>query len=113
MTSQQRVYLALFVVGTVAPYAAFVPWVIENGLDISRMIDELFANRVSTFFALDVVASTLVLWAFIAFEGRRARVRHTWAPVLASLTIGVSAALPLFLYLRESARAAPNAPPAL
>lgn len=28
---------------------------------------------------------------------------HTWAPVLASLAIGVSAGLPLFLYLRESA----------
>jgi hypothetical protein len=67
------------------------------------LIEELFANRASTFFALDVIVSAIVLWVFIAFETSRTRMRHAWAPVLVSLTVGVSAALPLFLYLRESA----------
>jgi hypothetical protein len=48
-----------------------------------------------------VVVSTLVLWTFVAVQGRRDGVRHLWAPILASLTVGVSFGLPLFLYLRE------------
>ena len=35
-------------------------------------------------------------------EGRRARVRHLWAPVAATLAVGVSLGLPLFLYMRET-----------
>ena len=101
--SRKSAYLLLFVIGTVVPYLSFVPWVIDHGLDISRMLQELFANRISAFFALDVIVSTIVLWVFIAFEGAKRGVRHTWAPVVASLTIGVSAGLPLFLYLRETA----------
>jgi predicted exporter len=101
--ARKHVYFALFIIGTVVPYLSFVPWVIDHGLDISLMMEQLFANRVSAFFALDVVVSALVLWIFIAFEGHRKGVRHTWAPVAASLVIGVSAGLPLFLFLRESA----------
>ena len=96
-------YLVLFVIGTVVPYLSFVPWVMDHGFDISRMVEELFANRISAFFGLDVVISALALWVFISFEGRRAGVKHTWAPILASFVIGVSAGLPLFLFLRESA----------
>ena len=96
-------YLVLFVIGTVVPYLSFVPWVMDHGFDISRMVEELFANRISAFFGLDVVVSAIVLWVFIAFEGQRKGVRHTWAPILASFVIGVSAGLPLFLFLRESA----------
>lgn len=96
-------YLALFVLGTVVPYLSFVPWVMDHGFDISLMVEELFANRISAFFALDVVISALVLFVFVSFEGRRAGVRHTWAPIIATLAIGVSAGLPLFLFLRESA----------
>ena len=101
--SRKHLYLALFIVGTVVPYLSFVPWVMDHGFDISRMMEELFANRVSAFFALDVIVSAVVLWVFIAFEGQRTGVRHTWAPIAASLAIGVSAGLPLFLFLRESA----------
>ena len=101
--SRKSLYLALFVIGAVLPYLSFVPWVMDHGLDISRLVEELFANRISAFFGLDVIVSSMVLWAFVAFEGTRAGVRHTWAPIVASLTIGVSAGLPLFLFFRESA----------
>jgi len=101
--SRKFVYLTLCIVGTVVPYLSFVPWVLDHGFDISRMVEELFANRISAFFGLDVIVSTLVLWAFVAFEGHRLGVRYRWAPIVASLLIGVSAGLPLFLFLRESA----------
>jgi hypothetical protein len=100
--SRKHVYFALFALGTIVPYLSFVPWVMDHGVDISLMVEELFANRISAFFGLDVIVSAIVLWVFVAFEGRRAGVHHTWAPIAASLTIGVSAGLPLFLFLRES-----------
>jgi hypothetical protein len=101
--SRKYVYLMLFIVGTIVPYLSFVPWVIDHGLDISLMVEELFANRIGAFFGLDVIVSSLVLWAFIGFEGQRSAVRHTWAPIVASLLVGVSAGFPLFLFMRESA----------
>ena len=100
--SRKFVYLALCIVGTVVPYLSFVPWLLDHGLDISLMVDELFANRISAFFGLDVVVSTIVLWVLVNWEGRRVGVKNLWAPVFASLLMGVSAALPLFLFMRES-----------
>ena len=99
--TRRYVYLALFILGTIVPLAAFIPWVMDHGLDISRMVDELFVNRISAFFGLDVIVSTMVLWIFVNWEGRRAGVPQ-WPAVIASLLIGVSSALPLFLFLRES-----------
>ena len=100
--SRKAIYFLLFVVGAVVPYLAFIPWLIDHGVDVPLMAEQLFANRVSAFFALDVIVSAIVLWVFVAFEGRQKGVSHTWAPIAASLAIGVSAGLPLFLYLRES-----------
>ncbi|MGH9860289.1 MAG: DUF2834 domain-containing protein, partial [Candidatus Acidiferrales bacterium] len=40
----------------------------------------------------------------VAVEGRRAGVKHLWAPIVANLAVGVSLGLALFLYMymRES-----------
>jgi hypothetical protein len=43
-----------------------------------------------------------VLWVFIFAEGRRLGMRHFWAYVIANLTVGVSLALPMFLFYRET-----------
>lgn len=98
--TRKYVYLALFLVGTIVPYLAFVPWVLDHGFDISRLVEELFVNRISAFFGLDVIISTIVFWVFMTWEGKRVGV-PLWPPIIASLTIGVSSALPLFLFLRE------------
>jgi hypothetical protein len=99
--SPRWAYLLLCLLGTLLPCSQFVPWLIEHGLDLPLFFRELFANRIGGFFGLDVFVSTAVLWTFIALEGRRLSVRHLWAPVVASLTVGVSLGLPLFLYLRQ------------
>jgi hypothetical protein len=98
----KSVYLLLCFLGTALPYAQLVPWLLEHGLDLRLFFAELFANRIGGFFGMDVIVSAVVLWIFVATEGRRVGVRHRWAPVAATLTVGVSLGLPLFLYLRES-----------
>ena len=97
----KAVYLLLCVVGTVLPYWQFIPFLQEHGLDLRALVQQLFANHASSFFTLDVVVATVVLWVFVAVDGRRTGVRHLWAPIAASLAVGVSLGLPLFLFLRE------------
>jgi len=58
-------------------------------------------NRISAFFGMDVLASAVVLVAFMRVESRRLKIPRRWLPVLAVLTVGVSLGLPMFLYMRE------------
>jgi hypothetical protein len=97
----KTVYLVLCVVGTVLPYAQFVPWLAENGPDLPLFFRQLFANRVGGFFGMDVFVSTAALLVFSFAEGGRLAIRYRWLPAAAALTVGVSLGLPLFLYLRE------------
>jgi hypothetical protein len=104
--SARSLYLALCVVGTALPYWFLLPFLQEHGLDVPLLVGELFARPVSAFFGVDVIVSSVVLWLFVFTEGPRHGVRHLWAPILANLAVGVSLGLPLFLYMRELARAA-------
>jgi hypothetical protein len=96
------IYLVLALIGLILPYSQFIPWIIENhALNIPLFMRDLFANRISAFFALDVIVSAIVLLSFIQSEGRRLRMRLLWLPTLGTLFVGVSLGLPLFLYLRQ------------
>jgi hypothetical protein len=94
-------YLVCCVLGLLLPYSQFVPWLLEHGLNITLFLRELFANRISAFFAIDVIVSALVLIWFVQSEGKRLRVRLVWLPIVGTLVVGVSFGLPLFLFLRE------------
>lgn len=94
-------YLGLCIVGTILPYSQFIPFLREHGLDLSLFFQQLFANKISAFFGLDVIVSSLVLWVFIYSEGARLRMRRLWVYVACNLLVGVSLALPLFLLMRE------------
>ncbi|HEV3418709.1 MAG TPA: DUF2834 domain-containing protein [Candidatus Acidoferrum sp.] len=97
----KTIYLLLCIVGFAAPYAAFLPWLAEHGPDGRLFLQHLFANRISAFFALDVFVSAVVLLRFSALESDRLRLPGRWIVLAATLLVGVSLGLPLFLYLRE------------
>lgn len=97
----KTIYLVLCVVGLVLPYWQFLPWVAANGLHLPLFFQQLFANRIGGFFGMDVLVSSAVLVVFMRAENARVATRGRWWPVLALLTVGVSLALPLFLYMRE------------
>lgn len=97
----KSLYLTLCILGLVVPYAEFIPWVIQHGLNLPLFIRELFANRIGAFFGMDVLVSAVVLIVFSRIEGRRIGFRHRWLVIVAVLTVGVSLGLPRFLYLRE------------
>jgi hypothetical protein len=97
----KTIYLALCFIGTLLPYWQFIPWVMQHGLNLPLFARELFANRIGAFFGMDVLVSAGVLIVFMRVESARVKVPHRWLPVLAVLTVGVSLALPMFLYMRE------------
>ena len=100
---RKNVYLLLCFLGIGLPYSQVVPWLLQSGLNLPLFWQQLMANRVSAFFAADVLVSAISLLAFIRAEPFQ-RGFHRWLPIVAVLTVGVSLGLPLFLYFRESGK---------
>jgi Protein of unknown function DUF2834 len=96
------IYLVLCIAGVILPYSQLIPFLREHGLDLPLFFQQLFANRVSGFFGMDVIVSSLTLWVFVYSEGTRLKMRHLWVCVVGSLLVGVSLGLPLFLLMRQS-----------
>ena len=56
----KRLWLLMCVVGTVAPYAMFVPWALKNGLDMRLLINQA-RPPIAAFAWLDVAISAVVV----------------------------------------------------
>src|SRR5437016_7880868 len=95
-------YLVFCLIGLLLPYSQFIPWIMEHhALNMPLFIRDLFANRISAFFAVDVIVSAIVLISFVRIEGTRLGIRLLWLPILATFFVSVSLALPMFLYLMQ------------
>jgi hypothetical protein len=97
-------YLITAILGLLLPYAFFVPFLAENGLNVPLIFQEMFANRIAGFFSTDVIVSSIVFWGFLLSEGRRFAMKNLWVYISLNLLVGVSLALPVFLYVREGKR---------
>jgi len=100
-TRRQAIYGALCVVGAALPLSRFLPWLAEHGPDAQVFSDELFTNRVSSFFAWDVLVSATVVLAFLALDGGGLPRSQRVVVAVATCAVGVSLGLPLYLLLRE------------
>ncbi len=95
------IYLTLCIIGTIVPYASFVPWLAVNGVNIPLLVREIMSSPVTMFGWLDVVVSAIVLFVFIFSERQNIKVKYMWLSIVGTLTVGVSLGLPLYLFLRE------------
>jgi len=84
----RHLYLALCLIGTLLPLAAFVPFLEMPDPGPRTFVTQLFASPVSGFFGWDVIVASLVLWCFVLIEGRRLAMRGLWAPIAANLLVG-------------------------
>jgi hypothetical protein len=96
------VYGALWVAGTALPLSRFLPWLAEHGLDLRLFVAELFANRITAFFALDVIVAVVVLLV-LSVTDRELPAGQRLGVAVATL-LGASCGLPLYLMLRERRR---------
>ena len=98
----RRLYLILAAAGFVVPYYFLISFLTANGLNLTLLVEQLFGTPISTFFAADVIITAVVFWVFSYQEARRLQLRRWWVYVVATLLVGPSFALPLFLYVRET-----------
>ena len=97
----QWLYLIVAILGTVLPLRFFVPFVLAHGIDLPLFFQQLFENNISAFFGMDVIVSSIAVWLLVFTEGRRRQMKNLWVYVVCNLAVGVSLALPLFLFFRE------------
>ena len=97
----QATYLILAALGFILPYSQLVPFFIEHGLDLSLFWSQLFTNRISSDFAFDLLISSIVFWIFVFKEAKRINLKFPWLYIVSNLVIGLSFALPLFLWFRS------------
>jgi hypothetical protein len=99
---RKLLYLGLAVIGLVLPYYFLISFLLAHGFDGRLFLTQLFGTTISTFFAADLILSSITFIVYLGQEGTRRSMRHKWVYVIALLTIGLSFALPLFLFVREA-----------
>jgi|ERR1700733_9158597 hypothetical protein len=98
---QKHVYLILAVLGFIVPYYFLISFLTAQGLSGTAFVQALFGTRISIA-ALDLILSCVVFVSYLRREAVRCSIAHWWLYLAALLTVGLSFALPLFLYFRES-----------
>ena len=99
--TRKNIFLVLAILGFLAPYFFFVQVPPESALDFPALLQPLFANNFMKGVAMDLTVSVIVFWTFVFVEGNRLQMKNPWVYLLATLLVGLSFALPLFLYFRE------------
>ena len=94
-------YGILSVIGTILPYSQLLPWLYNHGLSLTQFFREVTQSRMGAFAWWDVLISIIVVIGFIVHEGKRKGMSYLWIPTIATVTVGVSLGLPLFLLLRQ------------
>lgn len=91
--------LILTVLGFIIPYSVLILFIVDHGFDISLLFDQIFASYGSTFFALDVILTALVI-IYLAATNNELAVKKYYVICIA-LLVGPSCALPLYLLLNK------------
>lgn len=105
---RRSVYLSLCVIGVLLPWLFLVAFLGEAHPTISLFFSYIFANHVSSSVASDLLISAVIFFVFVFVfaEGKRLNMNNLWIYIPATLMVGLSFGLPLFLYFREKQLAA-------
>ena len=96
-----HVYLIAAVLGILLPYYHLFQFIAEEGWSFRLFVENLFANSAASMGAIDLIISGLVFCVFVYLEGKRLSIPNRWLYMLIYLAVGLAAALPLFLYVRQ------------
>ena len=91
----KNVYLTLAILGAIVPYVFFLQFFGQSGVDLGAFIGALFVNGAAGGFSADLLISSAVFWTYLFSRSTGPR---PWLYVALNLTIGLSCALPAYLY---------------
>jgi hypothetical protein len=95
-------YLLIAIAGSIAPWF----WLLQDPnalISPTLFMQKAFANNISSAIDNDLLISASVFFCFAWMELKRLKISRLWMLVYVGLTfgIGLSCALPFFLYRRE------------
>ncbi|TLP48881.1 DUF2834 domain-containing protein [Cohaesibacter sp. CAU 1516] len=97
-----RFYLLMCLVGTLWPWIHFADFFSSHGADFALFFAQMTPTAVAKGLTVDISLSILVFWVWSFVDARQLSVRNWWLVLPATLCVGFSLALPLYLFLRES-----------
>ena len=102
----KNTYLTLAIIGAIIPYLFFFDFIQASGLDIPLFVVSTFANGAAGGFSADLLISSFVYWLCMYQRNRNENGPQPLLFVALNLTIGLSCALPAYLFAVEKRRAA-------
>ena len=97
----KTLYLVLAIVGAVLPYIFFVQHFSSEGVSLGGFVSALFANPAAGGFTTDLLFTSLVFWIFMLHQRSREKGPRPILFILLNFFIGLSCAIPAYLYARE------------
>lgn len=97
-------FLVLAVVGAVVPYALFLQLIPTSGVPFRDSLSVLFANNIVASFTADLLLSSLIFWIVMVHQWRKGKGPSPFLFMILNVLIGLSCALPAYLYARELRR---------
>jgi len=97
----KKIYLILAFLGAVVPYIFFFQFIQLEGFNLPLFMSSLFVNGASSGFSVDLLISSLVFWLLMFQQYKKQNQPKPYLFILLNITIGLSCALPAYLYMRE------------
>jgi Terpene cyclase DEP1 len=91
------------VAGIVIPYWFAMPFFLIHGPNFQLFAEEIFATRISSFFAADLILSSVIFLSWSRRDARDKKIAGWWIVLVSNLVVGLSLALPLYLLKRLNA----------
>jgi hypothetical protein len=101
MTPLRALWLALAIGGAILPWIYFGRWLVANDFDLALMLQIWNETDAGTGLVYDLTWSWLVIVIWALVESLPRRDWLSLAVIPAGFMIGVSCALPLYLFLRS------------
>jgi hypothetical protein len=93
-------YFFAAIIGAIAPYATYFGY-LAYVPGASGALSLAWGSPIAAATLVDFTISCLVFWPFMFAEAKRLGMWHVWLFIPANLIIGLSFALPAFLYVRQ------------
>jgi hypothetical protein len=97
----KKLYLFLAILGAVVPYIFFFQFIQAEGINIPLFISSLFVNGAASGFSADLLISSFIFWLFMFQQMKNTNGPKPYLFIVLNLSIGLSCALPAYLYARE------------
>ncbi len=105
----KTIYLAMAIIGAIIPCLFFFQFIQLNGLDIPAFISALFVNGAAGGFSADLLLSSFVFWILMFQQLKKRNAPKPWLFIALNLGIGLSCALPAYLYAAKTRKSANHA----